>query len=239
MSKKVAIIQSNYIPWKGYFDIIKKVDVFVLLDDVQYTRRDWRNRNLIKSPQGLQWLTIPVDVKGQFEIKINEVMVADEQWPKDHWNRIKQAYSKAPCFKEFGQLIEEAYLQLNEKSLSKINYCFIKLINSILEIDTPVFWSHDFVVSDEKSTRLLDICQQLKADCYVSGPAAKDYLNEEMFKVKGIEVEWMSYNGYQPYRQLHGEFAQGVSVLDLIFNEGKDAKKYLLTFNSEKQNLGL
>jgi hypothetical protein len=113
------------------------------------------------------------------------------------------------------------------------------LINSILEIDTPVFWSHDFVVSDEKSTRLLDICQQLKADCYVSGQAAKDYLNEEMFKVKGIEVEWMSYSGYQPYRQLHGEFAHGVSVLDLIFNEGKEAKKYLLTFNSEKQNLGL
>ena len=232
MSKKIAIIQSNYIPWKGYFDIIKKVDVFVLLDDVQYTRRDWRNRNLIKTPQGLQWLTIPVDVKGQFEIKINEVMVADEQWPKDHWNKIKQAYSKALFFKEFGQLIEEAYLQLNEKSLSKINYCFIKLINSILAIDTPVFWSHYFAVSDEKSTRLVEICQQLKADCYVSGPAAKSYLNEEIFTNQGIQVEWMSYLGYQPYRQLHGDFVHGVSVLDLIFNEGKDAKKYLLTFNS-------
>jgi hypothetical protein len=228
MSKKVAIIQSNYIPWKGYFDVIKKVDAFVLLDDVQYTRRDWRNRNLIKTINGPQWLTIPVDVKGQFEIKINEVTVSDTSWTKDHWNKIKQSYSKAACYKEFSPIIEDAYLQLSEKSLSKINHHFITLINSILEIDTPILWSHDFAVSDEKSRRLLDICKQLKADCYISGPAAKDYLNESIFREEGIEVEWMSYDGYPPYRQLFGDFVHGLSVLDLIFNEGREARKYLL-----------
>ncbi|MFM7850336.1 MAG: WbqC family protein, partial [Flammeovirgaceae bacterium] len=113
MSKTVAIVQSNYIPWKGYFDLIKRADAFVLLDDVQYTRRDWRNRNLIKTNNGLQWLTIPVDVKGQFEIKINEVTVADPTWAQDHWNKIKQCYGKAQHFNAFAPLVEEAYLSMH------------------------------------------------------------------------------------------------------------------------------
>ena len=226
--KRVAIIQSNYIPWKGYFDIIRKVDAFVLLDDVQYTRRDWRNRNLIKTAQGLQWLTIPVDVKGKFDININQVQVADATWALDHWNKIRHSYSKAPCFKEFAPLVEEAYTSLKETSLSKINFHFIQAINAILEIPTPVLWSHDFVASSEKSTRLLDICKQLNATCYVSGPSAKNYLQTSLFNQQGIEVEWMNYAGYPPYRQLYGDFQHGVSVLDLIFNEGRDAKKYLL-----------
>jgi WbqC-like protein family len=230
MPKSVAIIQSNYIPWKGYFDMIKKVDAFVLLDDVQYTRRDWRNRNLIKTPQGLQWLTIPVEVKGKFDSKINEVKVADPNWAQDHWNKIKQAYTKATHFKEMSPLMEQAYLGLTEQSLSKINYHFLTVINSILEIETPLFWSHDFEVSNEKSTRLLDICKKLEATVYLSGPAAKDYLKVELFKSSGIDVEWMTYEGYQPYRQLHGAFEHSVSILDLIFNEGADAKKYLLNF---------
>ncbi len=228
MSKKVAILQSNYIPWKGYFDIIRKVDAFVLLDDVQYTRRDWRNRNLIKTAQGLQWLTIPVDVKGQFDININQVQVADSNWASDHWNKVRHSYSKAPCFKEFAPWAEQAYTSLKESSLSKINFHFIRAINSILGISTPVLWSHDFVVSTERSLRLLDICKQLNATCYVSGPAAKNYLQVSLFNQQGIEVEWMDYSRYPAYRQLYGDFQHGVSVLDLIFNEGRDAEKYLL-----------
>lgn len=228
MSKKVAIIQSNYIPWKGYFDIIRKVDAFVLLDDVQYTRRDWRNRNLIKTAHGLQWLTIPVDVKGQFDININQVEVADGSWAKDHWQKIRHSYSKAACFKEFAPRFEEVYLNLREKSLSNINLQFIQLINSILEIKTPIVWSHDFATSPEKSARLLDICRQLGATHYLSGPAAKNYLQVDLFNETNIEVEWMDYSHYLPYRQLHGDFAHGVTVLDLIFNEGNDSIKYLL-----------
>jgi WbqC-like protein family len=227
MSKRIAILQSNYIPWKGYFDMMGMVDEFVLLDDVQYTRRDWRNRNQIKTAQGLQWLTIPVDVKGRFESNINEVTVADPNWTKDHWNKISQAYSKAMFFKDYCVQIEEAYLNLSERHLSKINYRFLALINTILMIKTPIHWSENFIVSEEKSLRLLDICLKLGATVYVSGPAAKDYLRVDLFKREGIEVKWMDYSGYPEYRQLYGTFIHSVSILDLIFNEGPNAIKFL------------
>ncbi len=231
MSKRVAIIQSNYIPWRGYFDIIDSVDAFVLLDDVQYTRRDWRNRNQIKTAQGLQWLTIPVDVKGQFDVKIKDVTVANAEWTSDHWNKISQAYRKAPHFATYSDVFEDAYLSCTEKYLSQINFRFLQLINSILEIKTPIYWSHDFSMSTDKSQRLLDICLQLEAATYVSGPAAKDYLQTDKFEVAGVNVEWMSYDGYRSYEQLHGDFVPNVSVIDLIFNEGPEAKQYFKRFS--------
>jgi WbqC-like protein family len=227
MPKSVAIIQSNYIPWKGYFDMIGMVDEFVLLDDVQYTRRDWRNRNQIKTANGLQWLTIPVDVKGRFECKINEVMVADPTWARDHWNKISQAYSKASFFVDYRSQMEECYLGYSELYLSKINYRFLVLINSILGIKTPIRWSEEFSMSAEKSQRLLDICKQIGASAYLSGPAAKDYLKADLFRKEGIEVKWMEYSGYEEYKQLHGSFEHSVSVLDLIFNEGPNGKQFL------------
>lgn len=232
MNKRVAIIQSNYIPWRGYFDIINSVDAFVLLDDVQFTRRDWRNRNQIKTAQGLQWLTIPVDVKGQFEVKIKDVTVANTDWSSDHWNKISQAYKKAPYFAEFRKAFEEAYLGCRERHLSQINYRFLQLVNSILHIETPIYWSHDFTVPQDKSERLLEICLQLEASTYVSGPAAKDYLQTEKFEGAGVKVEWMNYEGYRPYQQLHGDFAPYVSIIDLIFNTGSEASQYLKSFRT-------
>lgn len=231
MSNRVAIIQSNYIPWRGYFDIINSVDAFVLLDDVQFTRRDWRNRNQIKTAQGLQWLTIPVDVKGQFDVKIKDVTVANADWAPDHWNKISQAYRKASHFATYRDAFEDAYLNCTENYLSQINFRFLQLINSILEIKTPIYWSHDFSVSTDKSQRLLDICLQLKATTYVSGPAAKDYLQTDRFEVADVNVEWMSYDGYRSYEQLHGDFVPNVSAIDLIFNEGPAAKQYFKRFS--------
>ncbi|MBJ7432720.1 MAG: WbqC family protein, partial [Gemmataceae bacterium] len=101
MAKTVAILQSNYIPWKGYFDLIRSVDEFILYDEVQYTRRDWRNRNKIKTADGTQWLTVPVEVKGKYFQKINETLISESGWEKNHWTRICSAYSKAPYFKEY------------------------------------------------------------------------------------------------------------------------------------------
>jgi hypothetical protein len=231
VSKRVAIIQSNYIPWRGYFDIINSVDAFVLLDDVQFTRRDWRNRNQIKTAQGLQWLTIPVDVKGQFDIKIKDVTVSNASWAQDHWNKIAQAYRKAPYFQAYKAQFEQAYLTDSERYLSQINHRFLSLINSILSVKTPLLWSNDFVISQDKSQRLLQICQQLDATTYVSGPAAKDYLQVALFQEAGLEVEWVNYDGYAGYQQLHGAFEPNVSVIDLIFNQGPAAKQYLKGFS--------
>ncbi len=223
--KKIAILQSNYIPWKGYFDLINKVDEFILYDDMQYTRRDWRNRNKIKCPQGLKWLTIPVDVKGKYFQKIKDTTVSDKKWGIKHWNNIKQNYSKAKYFKDYKEFFEDLYLNSEENYLSEINYKFIVAINKLLSIPTKIRWSSEFDLIDGQTEKLLGICEQCKADTYLSGPAAKDYFNAELAKERGVKVEWMNYTGYKEYEQLHPPFEHGVTILDLIFNIGSEATK--------------
>jgi hypothetical protein len=227
VSKRVAIIQSNYIPWKGYFNIIKCSDEFVILDDVQYTRRDWRNRNLIKTRAGLKWLSIPVDVKGQYNIKIQDVYTAGLEWRKDHWNQIYEAYRKSEYFHMFAKHFEELYLGSEEQNLSLINLKFITLINSLLGIQTPVRWSAEFNTPDEKSERLVHICMSLGADEYISGQAAKAYLDVDLFSQNGIRMLWADYSGYPVYRQLFPPFEHGVSIIDLLFNEGPHIHQFL------------
>lgn len=225
--KKIAILQSNYIPWKGYFDMINMVDEFILYDDMQYTKRDWRNRNKIKTQKGLEWLTIPVEVKGKYFQKINETKVSEKSWAKKHWQTIVHNYSKAKYFKEYKDIFEELYLSCDEEYLSQINYKFIVAINNILEIKTKLRWSSEFELVDGQTEKLLGICKDCKADIYLSGPAAKDYFDMELAKKENIKVEWMDYSGYREYNQLFGEFEHGVSVLDLIFNEGSGAKEFI------------
>jgi hypothetical protein len=228
--KKIAILQSNYIPWKGYFDLINMVDEFVLYDDMQYTRRDWRNRNKIQTPSGLKWLSIPVEAKGKYHQKINETIVSDTSWSVKHWQTIKQFYSKAPFFKEYKSAFEEVYLNNSESQLSQINYKFILLINEILGIKTKISWSSDFELVDGQTEKLLGICQQAGADIYLSGPAAKGYFDEAISEEMGISVEWMDYSGYSVYGQLHNPFEHGVTILDLIFNEGPNSTKFMKSF---------
>ncbi|WP_024931124.1 WbqC family protein [Methylophilus sp. OH31] len=228
--KKVAIVQSNYIPWKGYFDLINSVDEFVLYDDMQYTRRDWRNRNKIKTPQGSSWLTIPVEVKGKYFQKINETRISDPLWAKQHWQTIKQFYSKAPYFKQYSPLFEEAYLMMKEEYLSQVNFTLIQIISNILGIQTKLSWSSEFVLEEGQTEKLLGICKQAHADVYISGPAAKDYFNEDIAQNMGIKVEWMDYSGYNEYPQLFEPFEHGVSILDLIFNVGPNAQNFMKSF---------
>jgi hypothetical protein len=228
--KKIAILQSNYIPWKGYFDLINMVDEFILYDDMQYTRRDWRNRNKIKTPQGLKWLSVPVKVKGKYFQKINETKISEKDWAKKHWQQIKYTYAKAKYFKEYKDVFEELYMGCNEEYLSQINYKFIIAINEILGITTKIRWSSEFELIDGQTEKLLGICKDCNADVYISGPAAKDYFNEELAKKENIQVEWMDYSGYKEYEQLHPPFEHGVSILDLILNEGSDATKFMKSF---------
>ena len=231
MSKKIAILQSNYIPWKGYFDLINLVDEFIIFDTAQYTKNDWRNRNKIKTNQGAKWLTIPV--KHSLNQKINETIVLNNSWRKKNWKTLLQNYSKAKYFKEYKDIFEELYLNDEEQYLSIINYKFITQINNILDIKTKIRWSSEFTLTNGKTKKLIDICKQCNADTYISGPAAKDYFDIELAKNEEIKVEWMDYSNYKEYKQLHLPFEHGVSILDLIFNEGKDAKNYLKSFNKE------
>lgn len=227
MIKNVIITQSNYIPWKGYFDAISISDEFVVYDDMQYTKRDWRNRNLIKTPQGLKWLTIPVEVKGNFFQKINETKIADKNWNKQHWDILKQAYSKSKKYSETKDFVENLYRSISFDYLTDVNVHFITEICAYLKIDINLKMSSDFVLNEERSQRLLDICLELNATDYYSGPAAKAYMDEKIFEDAKIGVHYLDYSNYLEYEQLNPPFEHGVSILDLIFNEGEDSYKFL------------
>ena len=228
--KKIAILQSNYIPWKGYFDLINSVDEFVIYDDMQYTKRDWRNRNKIKTPQGLKWLSIPVEVKGKYFQTIKDTKISEKDWNKKHWNILKQNYSKSKYFNDWKDYFEELYLNCNQENLSQINYTFIVAINKILGIKTKIRWSSEFNLVDGQTEKLLNICQECDADIYLSGPAAKKYFDENIANKKNIKVEWIDYSNYPEYQQLYPPFEHGVSILDLIFNEGPNAIKLMKSF---------
>ncbi len=227
--KSVAIIQSNYIPWKGYFDIINSVDEFVLYDDMQYTKRDWRNRNKIVTKNGLLWLTIPVLVKGKFYQKIKDTYIVDNSWRKKHWNSLVLNYGKSKGFKLYGELFKSLYLDQEEMNLSEVNYSFIILICNILNIHTKISRSDNYEFEGVKTKPLVEICRACNADVYISGPSAKSYLDETLFEENGLQIEWMNYEGYREYKQINTQFNHYVSILDLIFNEGEHARNYMLS----------
>lgn len=228
--KRVAILQSNYIPWKGYFDLINSVDEFILYDDMQFTRRDWRNRNKIKTPTGVQWLTIPVAVKGKYFQKINETQIQEPDWGRRHYETLRTNYLKTPHFHEYDSLLNELYLGDSPSNLSEVNYRFLKAICGLLGIKTKISWSSDYRLDEGKTERLVSLCQQAGGTSYLSGPAAKDYIDTACFNNAGIELHWMDYSGYPEYPQRFPPFDHGVTILDLLFNVGPDAPKYMKSF---------
>jgi hypothetical protein len=225
--KKIAIVQSNYIPWKGYFDMIAAVDEFILYDDMQYTRRDWRNRNQIKTPQGVQWLTVPVLAKGKYHQKIKDTEIDGSAWAADHWKALLQNYRRAPCFQEISAWLEPLYLGESYVMLSQLNRRFIEAVCGYLDIKTVISSSGDYTLLDGKTERLADLCAQAGGTEYISGPAARDYVEEDVFTERGIQLTWFDYAGYAQYPQLWGEFTHGVTVLDLLYNCGKEAPRYM------------
>lgn len=228
MGKRIAIVQSSYLPWKGYFDLIRSVDEFVLYDDMQFTRRDWRSRNRIKTANGLHWLSVPVDVKGKFEQKIRETQVADADWPTKHWQTLRHAYGKAPFFRQYHQQLESALSSLvEERMLSRVNHRLIVLVCEFLGIATPITWSMSYPQREGKSERLLSICEAAGATHYLSGPAARDYMDIDLFERNGVSVSFADYASYPEYPQMHGPFEHAVSALDLLFNVGPDALTYM------------
>ena len=224
--KKVAILQSNYIPWKGYFDMIAAVDEFILYDDMQYTKNDWRNRNQIRTPQGVQWITVPVRLKGEFGQKIREAEIDGERWRGMHWKSLNANYRRAKHFAEVAALIEPLY-QRSYRTISELNRAFIETICTYLGIATKISNSWDYQLIEGKTGRLSNLCLQAGATEYISGPAAKDYIEEKYFADAGIKLSWFDYAGYPEYPQLWGEFTHGVSILDLLFNCGQDAPSFM------------
>lgn len=226
---KVAILQSNYIPWKGYFDIINCVDLFIFHDDLQYTKNDWRNRNKIKTSNGLKWLTVPC---GTNENRlICEVEIKDSKWQKKHWQLIYQNYHKAPCYRQYKDFFKDFYLGHTWNNLSEMNQYLIKKISSdLLGLSTKFEDSRRYNLTRKKAERVLELLKKTKAAHYLSGPAAKSYLCEKELQKYKIEIEWMDYSEYQTYKQFHPPFEHGVSIIDLIFHTGSEFREYMKSF---------
>lgn len=225
--KKVAISQSNYIPWKGYFDMIAAVDEFILYDDMQYTRRDWRNRNRIKTPQGVQWLTVPVQVKDKYHQRIRDTKIHGENWAELHWKTLTQNYRRAQHFEEISTWLAPLYLDASHTHLSALNRSFIEAVCDYMNIGTKISNSWDYVFGEGKTERLATLCQQAGGSQYISGPTASEYIDASVFEGMGIELTWFDYSNYPTYTQLWGEFVHGVTILDLLFNCGKDFSRYM------------
>jgi len=234
--KLVAIIQPNYIPWKGYFDIINRVDEFVFYDDVQYTKKDWRNRNRIKTPNGLIWLTIPIRTKNKLGININEVKVDGIFWKNKHLKSLQFNYKSAHCYDQVIDYLEGIYANINSKFLCEINYDFTKKISSFLGITTKFRCSSNFTLIQGRSERVVDLCQQIEATHILNGPSAKNHMNEQLFLDSGIKVSYMDYSNYPEYPQLYPPFIHEVSIVDLLFHTGKDASKYLKSFTANQKD---
>ena len=224
--KKIAILQSNYIPWKGYFDMIAAVDEFIIYDDVQFTKNDWRNRNKIKTPKGLEWLSIPV---GQgINRRIRDVVIANSLWQDKHWKSIEANYSRAPHFDEVSSFLKPIYDKRAYNYLSQINRELIEAVCVFLGISTKIRNSWDYELGEGKTERLVDLCIQAGANEYISGPSAKNYINPQIFTEKEIKLTWFEYNNYPDYVQLWGGgFQHGVSIIDLLFNCGKASPHYM------------
>jgi hypothetical protein len=222
MSRTVAVLQSNYLPWKGYFDIIHDVDLFIFYDDVQYTKNDWRNRNKIKVPGGTAWITVPV---GQaLDRRICDVELVDAHWQQKHWKTWQQYYGPAPCFDRCEDFLRQVYLERRWRSLSELNqHLTVTIARDFLGVTTQFADSRDFRLTGRRLDRLLELLRAAGATRYVSGPAAVDYIDAERFSAAGIELTFKSYDGYPEYPQRFPPFDHFVSILDLLCNVGPDA----------------
>jgi hypothetical protein len=233
VSRTVVITQSNYLPWRGYFDMLRCADEVFLLDSVQYTRRDWRNRNRIKTASGCVWLTIPVEVKGRYHQAIDETVVSDASWADTHRRAIDLAYRRAPYHAEIAGWLDGLLSSVAaEPMLSRINEVLLRAICARLGLTMPIRRCTDLLGRDamremDPTERLARLATAAGATRYLSGPAAKAYLDPAAFNARGIEVAWMSYTGYRDYPQLWGAFEPQVSIVDLLFNTGENAWEFL------------
>lgn len=225
---KCVILQPSYIPWRGFFDQIRQADLFVFYDDVQYDKHGWRNRNQIKTPNGKQWLTIPVSAKGAVtdHVAINEVpIVWNKAWAKEHLKTLRQHYGRAPHFKQFEPLLEEFY-ERHDTLLADFTVDFTIALSRALHIEhTQFIRSSTLVVEGSRTDRLIEILKQVGADHYISGPSARDYIEEPKFTDAGIRLEYVRYD-YPEYPQLFPPYDPAVSILDLLFMTGDRALSY-------------
>ena len=217
-----TIIQPSFLPWRGTFDLLKQADIYVVFDNVQYDKRGWRNRNIIKTQQGEKWLTVPVLTKGKYHQSVKDTRIDNTQnWQKKIINTVSNAYAKAPYF-HMSEVIF-SILAKRFEFLIDLNMDLLQSIISLLDIDVNITFSSLFdVKSPNKIEKLINICKAVGANHYISGPTARNYIEDDvLFRKNNLVLEFKTYD-YLPYPQLHGEFAPNVSIIDLLFNVGNE-----------------
>jgi hypothetical protein len=222
----IAVLQPGYLPWLGFFDQMQRADIFVLYDDVQYDKHSWRNRNRIKTPMGAQWLTVPVRHSGLNWPALDQVRIDNGQpWARKHITFLKQTYSRAPYVKAYLPALERVLSQPWGRLLD-LDVAIIELLADWLDVRTPVVLASSLGVGGERSARLLGICAHFGATRYLSGDAARDYLDQGAFARAGVDIVWQQY-AHPVYSQLHGAFVSHLSAIDALLNCGEDAATLL------------
>lgn len=229
---RVGIIQSNFLPWRGYFDFIREVDLFIVHDDLQYTKGDWRNRNKIKTPRGAEWITVPVKYQRTSQSIEETAIDYSTAWAQKMLNRIRESYRSAPYFQSYYPELKEILLD-PATTISDLNLRLIQWVCIHLDIQTPIRMSHEYEPQGAKTGRLIGILQKTGADTYLSGPAAQSYLVPEMLEAAGIKLEYKRYD-YPEYDQLYPPFDPHVSILDLLFMAGNRAPAYIVNLQENK-----
>lgn len=224
---RVAILQPNYIPWRGYFDLIHRVDTFVFLDDVQYTKGDWRNRNKVCVLGGKPtWLTVPVVVTGLGQLICNVEIDNRKPWARKHVSTLKQNYGKAPFFDHYFSKVAST-LEFGHRTISDLDIELAKTVCTWLGLDRTFVKSSELNSSGSKDHRLIDIVRSVGGSYYLSGPAAKAYIQPNLWEDAGIELDYIDYPAYPAYPQINAEFESQVSILDLLFMVGPNAPNYI------------
>lgn len=215
---KVAIMQPTYLPWTGYFDLMERSNIFVFLDDVQFEKQSWQQRNQIKTTTGAQWLTVPVLQK--LPQKISEVIINNTvPWRKKHWNTIKQNYSKSSHWQNYFAFFEELY-EKDWELLAELNIYVVLWLKKQLGITTKTVKASKLNAQGARVELLIDICKKLGADEYLSPIGSKAYIEENnIFPHNNIKLEYQNYE-HPIYRQLYGDFIPYLSAVDLLFNKG-------------------
>lgn len=214
---KVAILQPGFLPWLGFFDLLRRCDVFVYYDDVQYDKHGWRNRNRIKTQSGSKWLTVPIIHSNRTGQKLIEVEIDNSRdWQNKITRSLYQNYAKAPFIEKIFPEIEDS---INKKwiKLVDLNYEIVNLMMGQFGLSRPIYYSSLLNVDGDKSGRLVNICKLFNANKYISGNAAQSYLDIQLFNDNGIEIEWQNYT-HPEYPQLHGDFIPYLSALDYLMN---------------------
>ena len=222
---RVGVIQSNYLPWRGYFDFIDDVDLFVFHDDVQFTKGDWRNRNRLKTADGTRWMTVPVHYDRTAQRICDTTIDYSRHWQRDHRNAITASLTHAPFLADVLALLQPSW-DARHQTISDLNVALIEAVCHYLDIRTPLRMSSDFRLHGARTERLIELLTAVGATTYLSGPAARAYLDEEQFERAGIRLEYKEYS-YPAYPQQWGAFEGGVSIVDTIANCGPATRHVL------------